>query len=93
MFCFKCLPFLFIIFFIEPPLTYLYQWQQVTQSRSENPFTYKAKQNSSAIQEISEATREGGVRGDGESEAHDDVGDRHVDQVQPGVQPQLTGSQ
>ena len=41
---------------------------------------------------ISAATREGGVGRDGESEAHDDVGERHVDQVHPGVQPQLAGS-
>ena len=41
---------------------------------------------------ISAATREGGVWRDGKSEAHDDVGDSHVDQVHPGVDPQLTGS-
>ena len=41
---------------------------------------------------LAAATREGAVRRDGESEADDDVGDGHVDQVHPGVHPELAGS-
>ena len=37
-------------------------------------------------------TSEGGVGRDGESEAHHDVGQGHVDQEHPGVHPQLAGS-